>query len=185
MGGASDDALVAGMAAGDQDATAAFVRRYQHRVHGLAVTMVADSAVADDVAQEAFVRAWRHAASYDVRRGSVATWLLTITRNLAIDALRAMRASPTAPDVIVALAPPAAGSGPDGAAIASDEARRVSVALAALPAEQRRAVLLARLSGMTAAEIGVFEGVPVGTAKTRIRTGLLRLRDALDVGGAP
>ena len=175
----SDDALLAGVAAGDADATAAFVRRFQNRVFGLALTMVGDRAVADDVAQEAFIRAWRHAASYDARRGSVATWLLTITRNLAIDALRAMRAKPTDPDVIAALLPAAPGSGPEGAVVATDEVRRIRAALEALPVEQRRAVLLARLSGMTAAEIGEHEGVPLGTAKTRVRSGLLRLRDAM------
>jgi RNA polymerase sigma-70 factor (ECF subfamily) len=179
LGDASDDALLAGVAAGDTDATAAFVRRFQNRVFGLAVTMVGDRAVADDVAQEAFVRVWRHAGSYDARRGSVTTWLLTITRNLAIDALRAVRAQPTDPDVLAALLPAATTTGPDVAAVASDELRRVCIALEALPTEQRRAVLFARLSGMTAAEIGAHEGVPLGTAKTRVRLGLLRLRDAM------
>jgi RNA polymerase sigma-70 factor (ECF subfamily) len=175
----ADDALLAGLGAGDPDAAAAFVRRFQSRVFGLAVTMVGDRAVADDVAQEAFVRAWRHAAAYDARRGSVATWLLTITRNLAIDALRAMRSVATDPDVLAGLLPAAGGSGPDGAAVAVDEVARVQVALAALPAEQRRAVVLARFSGLTAAEIGEREGVPLGTAKTRIRAGMLRLREAM------
>ncbi|MCU1375204.1 MAG: polymerase [Actinomycetia bacterium] len=175
----ADDALLAGLGAGDPDASAAFVRRFQGRVFGLAVTMVGDRAVADDVAQEAFVRAWRHAGAYDARRGSVTTWLLTITRNLAVDALRAMRAVPTDPDVLAGMLPPAGGSGPDGAAVANEDAARVRAALAALPPEQRRAVVLARFSGLTAAEIGEREGVPLGTAKTRIRAGLIRLRDAM------
>lgn len=177
--GAADDALLAGLATGDQDAAAAFVRRFQGRVFGAALAVVREPAVADDVAQEAFLRAWRHAGAYDPRRGSVTTWLLTITRNLAIDALRAMRAVPTDPDVLAGLLPTVGGSGPDGAAVAADDAGRVRAALAALPEEQRRAVVLARLSGLTAAEIGLREGVPLGTAKTRIRTGLLRLRDAM------
>lgn len=177
--GAADDALLAGLAAGDQDAAAAFVRRFQGRVFGVALAVVREPAVADDVAQEAFLRAWRHAGAYDARRGTVTTWLLTITRNLAIDALRAMRAVPTDPIVLAGLLPPVGGSGPDGAAVAADDAGRVRAALAALPEEQRRAVVLARLSGLTAAEIGAREGVPLGTAKTRIRTGLLRLRDAM------
>ena len=175
----ADDALLAGLGAGDPDAAAAFVRRFQGRVFGLAVTMVGDRTVADDVAQEAFVRAWRHAAAYDARRGSVATWLLTITRNLAIDSLRAMRSVPTDPGVLAGLLPPAGGSGPDGAVVAGEDADRVRAALAALPPEQQRAVVLARFSGLTAAEIGVREGIPLGTAKTRIRAGMLRLRDAV------
>ncbi len=91
---------MAGFAAGDTDAATAFVRRYQARVFGLAVTMVGDPAAAEEIAQEAFARAWRHAGSYDARRGRVATWLLTITRNLAIDHLRAHRAEPLDPGAI-------------------------------------------------------------------------------------
>ena len=66
----SDDALVAGLAAGDQDAASAFVRRFQRRVFGLARTIVTDDRAAEDIAQEAFVRAWKHAAAYDPRRGA-------------------------------------------------------------------------------------------------------------------
>ena len=176
---AADEALLAGLAAGDADAATAFVRRFQRRVFGLALTIVADAAVADDVSQEAFVRAWRHAANYDARRGSVTTWLLTITRNLAIDAVRAMRSVPTDPDILAAMLPPSAATGPDAAVVAADDAGRVQAALDALPPDQRRAVVLARFSGLTAAEIGAREGIPLGTAKTRIRSGLLRLRDAM------
>jgi RNA polymerase sigma-70 factor (ECF subfamily) len=175
----ADDALLAGLASGDADAAAAFVRRFQRKVFGLALAMVGDRAVADDVAQEAFVRAWRHGGNYDARRGSVTTWLLTITRNLAVDALRAMRSVPTDPEVLVRLLGAAPGSGPDGAAVAAEDAERIRVALRGLPVEQRRAVVLARFAGLTAAEIGEREGIPIGTAKTRIRTGLLRLRAAM------
>jgi RNA polymerase sigma factor (sigma-70 family) len=176
---ASDDAVLEGMAAGDDAATAVFVRRFQRRVFGLALAVTGDEGTAAEVAQDAFVRAWTHAASFDPRRGSVTTWLLAITRNLAVDALRAMRSVPMDPEVLLALLPPSGGSGPEGAAVATDDARRVRVALDALPPEQRRAVVLARFSGLTAAEIGEREGVPVGTAKTRIRSGLVRLRDAM------
>ena len=93
----SDDSLLAGMALGDADATAAFVRRYQPRVYGLALAIVGSSAVAEEVAQEAFLRIWRNAAVYDARRGQVATWVLTITRNLSIDALRLRGEQPIAP----------------------------------------------------------------------------------------
>ncbi|MQA75921.1 MAG: RNA polymerase sigma factor, partial [Solirubrobacterales bacterium] len=96
----TDEALVAGLATGDSGAATAFVRRFQARVFGLAVTMVGDRAVAEEIAQEAFTRAWRHAAAYDARRGRVATWLLSITRNLAIDHLRAKRTEPLDPDSI-------------------------------------------------------------------------------------
>src|SRR5215469_6263843 len=100
----SDDGLLAGMALGEQSAAVAFVRRYQKRVFGLAYSMTGDAGVAEDVAQEAMIRVWRHAPVFDPRRGSVASWVLTITRNLAIDALRLRRAVPTDPDDFAAFA---------------------------------------------------------------------------------
>src|SRR3954467_3716151 len=99
----SDEALLAGLGAGDRRAAAAFVERFERRVYGLALTIVGDAALAEDVAQEALTRAWRHARACDPRRGAVATWLLTITRNLAIDAVRMHRADPRQPGDIVDL----------------------------------------------------------------------------------
>jgi len=175
----SDDALVAGLAAGDADAASAFVRRHQRRVFGLARTIVADDRAAEDVAQEAFVRAWRHAASYDVRRGSVTTWLLTITRNLAIDSVRVRRPVSIDPDTLVGLGRPSNDRGLQELAELGDDVARLRLALSRLPVEQRRAVVLAGLMGYTAREVGEIEQIPLGTAKTRIRTALIRLRAAL------
>jgi RNA polymerase sigma factor (sigma-70 family) len=175
---ASDETLLAGLAAGDADAALTFVRRYQRRVFGLAVTILRDRDLADDVAQEAMVRAWRHAGAYDPRRGSVTTWLLTITRNLAIDALRAARLVPVDDDELAA-ALPAGRDVPGDASVATDELRRVVAALDELPEAQRRAVILVRLRGLTAADVAAVEAIPLGTAKTRIRTGLLRLHREL------
>src|SRR5919201_4857810 len=103
MWAVSDDALLAGLATGDSDAATAFVQRFQRRVFGLAVTILGDPRAAEDIAQEAFVRAWRHAGAYDPRRGTVATWLLAITRNLAIDSIRVRRPVAVDPDAILAL----------------------------------------------------------------------------------
>jgi RNA polymerase sigma factor (sigma-70 family) len=185
MWSAADDALLAGYANGDPDASVAFVRRHQRRVFGLALSIVSDAALAEDVAQEAFVRAWRHATTYDTRRGSVPAWLLTITRNLAIDAIRLRRARPIDPDVIAGMRLEATGPGsqPAAAAEASADADRLRVALAILPEDQRRALVLAALCGRTAKEVSETEGIPLGTAKTRIRTGMQRLRVALDGDG--
>ena len=177
---ASDEALLAGLGAGDPDAALAFVRRYQRRVFGLAFTMLGDRAAAEDVAQEAMVRAWRHAGAFDARRGSVTTWLLSITRNLAVDAIRAGRVVPTVDDVLLAAVPPSRDDLPGDASVAVDELRLVRRAIDSLPDEQRRALLLARLGGLTAAEIAARESIPLGTAKTRIRAALLRVRDELD-----
>jgi RNA polymerase sigma-70 factor (ECF subfamily) len=175
----SDEAVVAGMAAGDPEAALVLVRRYQHRVHGVAVGILRDRGRAEDVAQEAFLRAWRHASAFDARRGSVATWLLTITRNLSIDSIRVERARPADASDVLDLALVDPRPGPAERATVTDEVRRVSEALALLPVAQRRAVLLASLHGRTAKEIAELEGIPLGTAKTRIRTALLRLRDEL------
>ena len=183
---ASDEALLAGLASGDTDATVAFVRRYQRRVYGLALTLLHDRDLADDVAQEALVRAWRHAGAFDARRGSVTTWLLAITRNLSIDAIRANRVTPVTDDVLEAALPVSSGDDPGDASVVADEVRRVARALDALPDEQRRALILTRLRGLTAAEVAAQEGIPLGTAKTRIRSALLRVRaDLIPVEEAP
>lgn len=179
MWAVSDDALLAGLATGDADAAAAFVQRFQRRVFGLALTIVGDPRAAEDIAQEAFVRAWKHAGAYDARRGTVATWLLTITRNLAIDTVRVRRPVVVDPDSILALNLSASGPLPDELAALRDDADRLCAALARLPEEQRRALVMAGLLGHTAREVSEAEGIPLGTAKTRIRTGLLRLRSAL------
>ena len=177
MWSVSDDALLAGLATGDPDAAHAFVERFRRRVFGLAMTILHDERSAEDVAQEAFLRAWRHAAAYDVRRGSVVTWLLTITRNLAIDTLRVHR--PVFVDPAVLVDRVAAEHGPEDRAVASSEVARVGASIRALPPDQQRALLLATFYGQTAKEISEIEGIPLGTAKTRIRTAMLRVRDAL------
>jgi RNA polymerase sigma-70 factor (ECF subfamily) len=173
----SDEGLLAGMAAGDPQAAAAFVRRYQARVFGLAMTIVGIAATAEEVAQEAFLRAWRFAGGYDPRRGAVATWLLTITRNAAIDVVRMTRDHPYEPETLLGLF-----AGSDEPAIEGwPDVDRIRSALRELPKEQSTAVVLATFYGLTAREIAEREGVPLGTAKTRIRLGLTRLRDRLEV----
>jgi|SRR5436190_12919503 len=174
----SDESLLAGLGAGNRRAAAEFVRRFERRVYGLALTVVGDPSLAEDIAQEALTRAWRHAEAYDPRRGAVATWLLTITRNLAVDALRMRRSDPRAPSDFASLIDvgDSAELGPAEAAIASDEGTAVRAALGLLPVEQRRALVLSAFQGRTAREIAEVEGIPLGTAKTRIRAGLIRLR---------
>jgi len=175
-GEASDEALVAGMASGDDRATVAFVRRFQRRVYGMAIGVLADRAAAEDVAQEAMLRAWRHAPIFDPRRGSVENWVLTIARNLSIDALRARRSVPTDPDELVDLASATQVNSSEDRAVHHADAVSLVGALAAIPLEQRRAVVLASLYGRTALEISDLEGIPLGTAKTRVRAGLAKLR---------
>jgi RNA polymerase sigma factor (sigma-70 family) len=179
-----DAALLAAMGLGDTAAAAAFVRRFERPVYGVAATLCGRGPLAEDIAQGTFERAWRHADSYDPRRGSVRTWLLTICRRLAIDALRLRRPGLLEPERLEALLPPAREPAPADAAVTSDEVARVRAALSRLPAPQRRALLLATLGGHTAAEIALIEGVPEGTAKTRLRAGLRRVRDRLGAGAS-
>lgn len=180
----SDEALLAGLAAGDRDAAAAFVRRYQRRAYGLARTIVGDSGEAEDVAQEAFLRAWRYAASYDARRGTVLTWLLTIVRNVAIDRLRLRKAEPLDPETMAAKLQLQSRGREREEESTIAERERLREALASLPDDQRRALLLAVFSGRTAKEVAAHEAIPLGTAKTRIRTALLRVRDWMEVADA-
>ncbi len=172
------------MAHGDEKAGLAFVRRYQGRVFGLALSMLGDPGLAEDVAQEALVRAWRHAPVNDPRRGAVSTWVLTIGRNLTIDALRMRRALPTDPDDLIGLGLLSTEPSPDDAVVTSDAAEGLRLGLSKLGADQRRALVLAYFYGMTAAEVGEAEGIPLGTAKTRIRAGLKKLRETMSSEGS-
>src|SRR5487761_1512537 len=140
--GASDEALLSGVAVGDDRAVLAFVRRYQRRLFGLALGIVGDPGMAEDVAQEAFIRILRHAAVYDARRGSVATWTLTITRNLAIDAVRVRRPTPTAPEDRAFLSLVGDERPPDDTAAMNVFSGQAHAALAALPIDQRRTIVL-------------------------------------------
>jgi RNA polymerase sigma factor (sigma-70 family) len=176
----ADDVLLAAFAVGDPDAAAVFVRRYQRRVFGLARSIVEERELAEDLAQEAFVRAWRHAASYDPRRGSVESWLLAIARNAALDARRSRRTNPVdrpVEDRVERVLDSAAD--PAQTVERRDEVDRVMTAIRQVPTHQRRALVLAAIGGWTAKEVSEREGVPLGTAKTRIRSGLLALRDLL------
>ncbi|MGC5583128.1 RNA polymerase sigma factor [Ornithinimicrobium sp. W1679] len=180
---ADDGALLAGLALDDPAVSAAFVRRFQAPVFGMAVGITHDPALAEDVCQEVFVRAWGAAAGYDPRRASVLTWLLTITRNAAIDAVRARRSSPTDDEILNQLLQDSLRSSPDlqEGALHRIEAEQAVRQLHRVAPEQARAVVLAVLGGCTAAEVGEREGIPLGTAKTRIRTGLRRLRAAKEM----
>ena len=180
----NDEALLAGLGAGDDELTAAFVRRFASLVYGVALAVLGDAAAAEDVAQQAFERAWRHSTSYDPRRGTVGTWLSAITRNLAIDAARVRRPVPVDPEALLAAAG-AMREGTEALVVAGEAAADLRAALRRLPPEQARAVVLCGLAGLSASQVAEAEGIPLGTAKTRIRTALTRLRRALVDAGDP
>jgi RNA polymerase sigma factor (sigma-70 family) len=172
-----DEALLAGLGAGDAELAVAFVRRFQRVVFGVARAVISDPTTAEDVAQHAFEQAWRHASLYDSRRGSVRTWLTTITHNLAIDVVRARSALPMDPDDLPVLLATMTDN-PERMAVANDSAKGLRQALGRLPAPQARAVAMSGIYGMTAQQVANTEGIPLGTAKTRIRDGMQKLRSA-------
>jgi RNA polymerase sigma-70 factor (ECF subfamily) len=174
------------MAGGESSALGELYDRHARAVYSLAYRILGQQADAEDVAQEVFSQAWKQAARYDRRRASVGAWLLMMTRARAIDRLRARRARPEAArvgDEAKASDLPDLQPNQEIIAISEQQAAQVREALAALPEPQRTAIEMAYYSGLTQAEIADTLREPLGTVKTRIRDGLLKLRAAL--GGAP
>jgi RNA polymerase sigma-70 factor (ECF subfamily) len=169
-------------ARGDEEAFAELYDATSARAFGLATRVLRDRAQAEEVTQESYLECWRHSARFDATKGSALSWLLTIVHRRAVDRVRSAEAA-TRRDA--AYGRRDAGVEHDQTAetaTASLEANRVRSALAGLTTKQRQAVELAFLSGYTHTEVAALLDLPVGTAKTRIRDGLIRLRDALGVG---
>ncbi|MFD4764411.1 RNA polymerase sigma factor [Streptomyces sp. NPDC058439] len=178
MGRLSDEALLSGLAVGDSELAVVFVRRFQHRVFGVAMAVTHDQQLAEDVAQQTFERAWRHAQIYDSRRGSVSTWLTTIAHNLAIDTVRARRTVPMAPEDLDTFIGVVTET-PERRALADEASAQLRAAVARLPREQARALMMTGVYGMTAQQVADSERIPLGTAKTRIRAAMAKLRTTL------
>jgi len=169
-------------ARGDRSAFAALYDATAARVHGLALRVVRDPAQAEEVTQEAFLEIWRTASRYDVSRGSAVSWLLTIAHRKAVDRVRSAEASSRRESTYHHRNQTVDHDTTADAATASLEARRVRAALGALTDVQREAIELAYFGGYTHTEVATLLDLPVGTAKTRIRDGLIRLRDTIGVG---
>ena len=176
----ADHSAVARMAAGDQTALGEFYDRHGRAVYSLAFRILRDQRDAEEVVQDVFAQAWRESARYNMRRGSVMAWLMTLTRSRAVDRLRGRRSRPEN-----ALAADPRAEITDAAALADEQlawsvrADLVRAALDALPVLQRVAIELAFYEGLTHAEIAARLEEPLGTVKTRIRQGLLKLRERL------
>ncbi|MFN0066100.1 MAG: sigma-70 family RNA polymerase sigma factor [Limisphaerales bacterium] len=149
---------------------------------GVAARMLFDSRDVEDVLQDVFLQVWERAAVYEPALGSPLAWLVTLTRNRCLDRLRALRRRSRALEPMGENTPEPVAPDPHAAtrAVAADEAARVRVALAGLPAEQRDVLDLAFFGGLTQTEIAGRLGKPLGTVKARIRRGLLRLRETLE-----
>jgi RNA polymerase sigma-70 factor (ECF subfamily) len=169
-------------ARGDRAAFATLYDATAARVHGLALRVVRDPAQAEEVTQEAFLEIWRTASRYDSGRGSAVSWLLTITHRKAVDRVRSAEASSRRESTYHHRNQTVDHDTTADAATASLEARRVRAALGALTDVQREAIELAYFGGYTHTEVATLLDLPVGTAKTRIRDGLIRLRDTIGVG---
>ena len=176
---ADDQVAIERMARGDQSALGDLYDRHGRLIYSLALRVLRDQGDAEDVVQEVFLQAWREASRFDLTRGNVVAWLVMVTRSRAIDRLRRRQARPqlaatSEPDTRVDAGPRA-----DVQMEWQSRAAEVRRALETLPLLQRAAVELAFFDGLTHAEIAEQLEVPLGTVKTRVRQGLLKMRDCL------
>ena len=172
----SDEALVALVARSDESALAELYDRFGRLAFGLARRILRDDALAEDAVQEGFLAAWRSAARFLPERAKASTWLLTLVHRRAVDLVRReerRRADPLED------APEAPGPATDEAVWLTMERERVQRALRALPDQQREALELAYYGGFTQSELADRLGQPIGTIKSRMFTGLGRLRELL------
>ena len=169
---------------GDEAAFAELYDATTRRVFGLALRVVRDPAQAEEVTQEAFLEIWRTSTRFDQGRGSALAWMMTIVHRKAVDRVRSAEASTRRDTTYHQGATTVEHDTTAEAAEASLEARRVRGALRTLTGVQREALELAYFGGYTHTEVAKMLDLPVGTAKTRIRDGLIRLRDAMGVGAA-
>ena len=171
----SDAALVSAIRGGDQSAMATLYDRYSSILYSVALRVLADTGAAEDVLQEVFMQLWRNPTAFDSSRGSLGAWLAVITRNRSIDALRKRRSETDIDDVIVSVQPDLASEAERARAL-----EKVRGVLGSMPVSQRTALELAFFEGLTHTEIAGKTGEPLGTIKTRIRSGLLTIRKAFE-----
>jgi RNA polymerase sigma-70 factor (ECF subfamily) len=175
--GADLDALIGRVARGDEAAFAALYDHAAGAVFGLVRRVVRDPAQSEEVTQEVLLEVWRTASRFDPRRGSAATWLMTLAHRRAVDRVRSAKASADREQRV-----PASATGYDTVAEEVEarlDAQRVRRCLESLTGLQRESVTLAYYGGYTHREVAGLLGVPLGTVKTRMRDGLIRLRDCL------
>jgi RNA polymerase sigma-70 factor (ECF subfamily) len=170
----SDLTLVTAIRSGDQAAMAALYDRYSSIVYAVALRVLQDTGAAEDVLQDVFVQLWRNPGAFDASRGNMAAWLAVIARHRAIDALRRRHPQDDLEGIVVAIEPDLATE-----ADRSRTMEKVLGALQTMPAPQRSALEMAYFEGLTHIEIAERTGEPLGTIKTRIRSGLLSLRKVL------
>jgi RNA polymerase sigma-70 factor (ECF subfamily) len=168
-------------ASGDHAALAALYDDSSPLVYSVAMRMLADTADAEEVTMDVYTQVWRTAPSYEAERGSVTAWLVTLARSRAIDRLRARASRVQREQPLVEFTDLQADTAsPESATEAGMRRQRVLAALATLSPEQREAVELAFFSGLSHTELAGRLGQPLGTVKTRIRSGMIKLREQLE-----
>lgn len=172
----SDEALVSALAAGDEDALRTLNRRYGHALSAVADRILRDKADADEVAADVLWQLWRDASRFDRNRGSVSAWIMMLVRSRAIDRLRA-RTSRLPREAVPA--EPAQADDPSGPIHSAERRRKVQDALSSLDQSERDLLRLAYFSDLSQSEIAGRTGLPLGTVKSKMRGGLIKLRDAL------
>jgi RNA polymerase sigma-70 factor, ECF subfamily len=171
----TDGDLIARVGEGDAGAFEQLYRRYSRPVFALALRRLGDRGRAEDAVQETFASIWRSAGSYRRERGPGAPWLYAVARNAIVDRRRALGPVPAEP-----VDEASSDAGPDERAESSWTAWRIHRALIELPEQERKLIELAYWGGLSQSEIADFVGIPLGTVKTRTRSALSRLADALE-----
>ena len=180
LGHFSDEALLALVSRSDESALGELYDRYGRVAYGLALRVLRDPALAEDAVQEGFLAVWRSAGSFLAERAKPSTWILTLVHRRAVDLVRREDRRRGLP---LESAPDPAGGSTEEEVTLRDRRRIVQEALRQLPDEQREALELAYYGGFTQSELAERLGLPLGTIKSRMFTGLRRLRDLLDDAG--
>jgi RNA polymerase sigma-70 factor (ECF subfamily) len=179
----SDEELVRRMDNGDIDALEVLYDRYSRVVYSFASRIVGDRLLAEEVLQEVFTRSWQQAGRFEFARGSFASWLLSITHNLAIDEIRKRQRRPQRADMTdvtaVLQGQEDLAADVEEAAEASELRERISGAMELLPEAQRVVIELAYFQGLTQREISALLNEPLGTVKTCMRLGMQKLKEFL------
>jgi len=172
--------LIRKVADGDQSALSALLDSTSRLVFGLALRILGDRSTAEEVMLDVYTQVWRQAGSYDRKRGAPLAWILTIARSRAIDRLRSSRHDQLNSEPVEMLSDLSENApNPEETSVLSERKKMVRSALTTLAAEQREVIELAYFSGLSHSEIALKLGQPLGTVKTRVRLGMMKLRESL------